>query len=59
MLDGNDNSDDVEDTEGTEAIDNGGREYGQTEPLLQIDPCADKHCGAGRICQVRDVQISI
>lgn len=37
----------AKETEGMEDADS----LPQTQPLIQ-DPCIDKHCGAGRICQV-------
>lgn len=33
-------------------LENGRNEVGSKQRLLQADPCMDKHCGAGRVCQV-------
>lgn len=34
-------------------LENGKNEAGSKQQrLLQVDPCMDKHCGAGRVCEV-------
>lgn len=42
----------AEDAEVT--LDDGRNEVGsKRQSLLRMDPCMDKHCGAGRVCKVR------
>lgn len=42
----------AEDSEVT--LENGRNEAeSKQQGLLQVDPCLDKHCGAGRVCKVR------
>lgn len=41
-------------------LENGRNEAGSKQQrLLQADPCMDKHCGAGRVCQVRRCESSL
>ncbi|XP_043281097.1 SPARC isoform X2 [Venturia canescens] len=45
----------IEDAE-NEKILNSESKYGEkTEPLLQKDPCMEKHCGAGKVCRSNDM----
>lgn len=43
----------AEEAEDAEVILENGRNEAGSKQQLQADPCLDKHCGAGRICQVR------
>lgn len=46
----------IEDSQDSERVVNRDAKYGrQNEPLLQADPCMDKHCGAGRVCRSTDL----
>lgn len=34
------------------------RENSQHEAILRMDPCMDKHCGAGRVCKTTDENVA-
>lgn len=51
MLEADETAEETEDAESVVNAKANTKYGGETEPLLQADPCIDKHCGAGRICQ--------